>query len=280
MSEKEVENEEFTEFAQTALREPRKGVFEEMLALHLVNSTINTKPSQIISHVAAAAMMVQQKDVEGLDLELLKTIYAVNNALNNPYEHKFDKANSMTRIYFGFENSKENFEKYIKPWFVNFRYYTQYISSKFLCSGYKVKHQDTVLLTQHDRTCNYVFATVKEEELAVNSEEKEWFEARFKFPMVCPKCRKQVYDSYHLYFEPTPLIDNTQFELFFFEACQCLTGEGYTMLLNSFTLWAMPIVQKAKAELAKLVTPTLYQEMLKMLKPEAEPRESGLGSTE
>ena len=280
MSEKKVENEEFTEFAQTALREPRKGVYEEMLALHLVNGTLNTKPATIISHIAAAVMMVQKKDVEqlDLDLELLKTIYAVNSALSHPYEHKFDKANSMTRIYWGFESSKENFQKYIKPWFVNFNYHPQFIGREFLCAGYKLKHQERLLLTPN-RNCDYVFLTFREQDLN-NEDYKKSLETRFKFPFTCPKCGRTISTEENMYLESTTLVNSSPFELFFFEASQCLTGEGYTMLVNAFVLWAMPIVQKAKAQLAKLVTPTLYNEMLKMLKTEAEPRESSMGSTE
>jgi hypothetical protein len=110
----------------------------------------------------------------------------------------------------------------------------------------------------------------------------KFFEAKFKFPIVCPKCEREVYPE-HLYFEPTTIIDDNPFWSFFYEACQCLSGEGHVLMVNSFTNWAMPTVQRAKKELSKLVNPSLYSEVLKTLsaqKAEIEKSEGSMGKTE
>ena len=48
----------------------------------------------------------------------------------------------------------------------------------------------------------------------------------------------------------------------FYDVSTCLSVEGYNMLQNAFTAWAIPKVQQFLAELTHMVDPNLYAEML------------------
>lgn len=49
---------------------------------------------------------------------------------------------------------------------------------------------------------------------------------------------------------------------FFFDASNCLSADGYNNLKNSFSAWAIPIVQQYLAELTRVVSPSVYGEVL------------------
>ena len=48
----------------------------------------------------------------------------------------------------------------------------------------------------------------------------------------------------------------------FFDASTCLNIQGYLVLRNAFTAWAIPKVQQFLAELTHMVDPNLYAQML------------------
>ena len=101
-----------------AFRWPKIGVSERLVCQHLFLGTNTTKPSQIIDHTCAAAMMVEglNTEVEGLDFELMKRIYLVNQCLKNTHRQRISDWQWMYLLDWSFPWTKENTEKYLDPW--------------------------------------------------------------------------------------------------------------------------------------------------------------------
>ena len=68
----------------------------------------------------------------------------------------------------------------------------------------------------------------------------------------------------HYNWEYPPIIKIIEEPLWswFFDVVTCLSVEGYSMMKNAFTAWAIPKVQQFLAELTHMVDPNLYAEML------------------
>lgn len=292
--------EDFSKFAQQALRKSRKGVFEQLLTQHLIAGTFNTQPSKIISHICAASMMMKEKDVPDLDLEELGNIYKVNVSLSSPRKIRTNRFGTfLYRVVWGFKTSKENYERLIVPWKpdLNFSYFPDYVT---------VHRQKRIKVRCHN--CNHTLLDCPLEEVGKNKTYQLWilltekygkekievwrdpnyfnlqdpmgcYKERKKTVPYCPKCGTEVTSLTPDEFQG--VMTNPRHG-FFFEASQYLTSDGYQKLTNQFTNWAIPLVQHAKTLLSRLVTPQTYSDMLRILgeEREGEPVESVMGSRE
>lgn len=78
--------------------------------------------------------------------------------------------------------------------------------------------------------------------------------------------RKHVEIGRTIFGNPDPFnvkkITKNPFWSFFFEASHCLTAEGFNSLKNSFSAYAIPIVQTYLAQLTRVVSPGLYSQII------------------
>lgn len=113
MTEAEENTEEsgFSKFASQALRLHRKGSFELLLSQHLAVAT-PSDPLVKVRLTCESAWMVPKDSKINLNMEQVETIYMTCLSFLNTNTFKVDSVS----IAFGFEQTEENFERFIKPW--------------------------------------------------------------------------------------------------------------------------------------------------------------------
>ena len=130
MGEKEKpEQEGLGKFASSALRGPRRGIYQNLLADLLYQAVKTSDPLTKIVKICEAAKMSTQK--EQLDAELIDVCFTVSLGFINTDI----KTKQYVRIIWGFPKTEENFNKYILPWHkMDLRYYpteTFYSNDKY-----------------------------------------------------------------------------------------------------------------------------------------------------
>jgi len=100
----------FEKFASQALRLHRKGSFELLLSQHLAVAT-PSDPLVKVRLTCESAWMVPQDKLK-LDMQQVETIYMTCLSFLNTNTFKVDSVS----IAFGFEQTEENYERFIKPW--------------------------------------------------------------------------------------------------------------------------------------------------------------------
>lgn len=267
MSEQEKdEAEEISSFAATALRAPRKSTFDMILTQHLILS-ISAKPLKKIALVSQAAMMCKPEKIS--NQEQLINIYRVARSLASATYIKIDAWQRMWFIPWDFASTERNFDDFIRPWHVHVSYFPDNI--KF--------NRKVVWQIKHDgafRTgCRRVMAVVEKEE-DVEATVEKLLEIG-----VCPQCNEILSERSISRQRATAIKEEPIWSFFFEMSKTCLTERGFKVLRNSFISWAMPLIQKAVAELSELVTPQQYEDMLKLLTKQGEIKdESSLGQRE
>lgn len=118
---------DLAQFGSRILRGPKGGVYERILAQHLIES-INAEPLHAILHVARAAMMLPKEDLDELKIDpcLVKVIsFVVLKLIDRPVI--LDEGGQEFRIDWSINNGEE-YEEYIKPWIKKdgYSHYPQY----------------------------------------------------------------------------------------------------------------------------------------------------------
>lgn len=146
---------DLAKFGSRILRGPKGGVFERILAQHLIES-INAQPLHAILHVTRAAMMLPKKDLEELkiDPKLVKVIsFVVLKVIDRPMIQ--EEGSQEFRIDWSINNG-EDYKKYINPWIrrTAYSHYPQFkdgTCSEF-AETYKKARKNTIeyfLLSSH-----------------------------------------------------------------------------------------------------------------------------------
>jgi len=118
---------DLAKFGSRILRGPKGGVYERILAQHLIES-INAEPLHAILHVARAAMMLPKEHLNELEIDpgLVKVIsFVVLKLINRPVI--LDEGSEEFRIDWSINNDEE-YAEYIKPWVKKtcYSHYPQY----------------------------------------------------------------------------------------------------------------------------------------------------------
>lgn len=100
----------FEKFASQALRLHRKGSFELLLSQHLAVAT-PSDPLVKVRLTCESAWMVPQDKLK-LDMQQVETIYLTCLSFLNTNTFKTDSVS----MAFGFEQTEENYDRFIKPW--------------------------------------------------------------------------------------------------------------------------------------------------------------------
>lgn len=239
---KENEDKGFLEFVSSAIRAPRGGAYEHLLSQFLASSVVVTDPLKRIKIVTEAALMIPERERDDLAInyEKIQELNAVANAFLNRSTRKLEGL-EIVSIPWGFYLSEENFERIIAPWL-------------------KCKYQFwTHLLTKHVEKWRVWQCRECGEFLA---EKKLSYYEEPKFPSKCPKCKEKL-DGWYDWksYDELRVVENPVWSLFF-EASGCLTLDGYNTLKNCFAAYAIPTVQAYLAELTRVVSPSLYSQII------------------
>jgi len=130
-----------------AFRWPKYGMAERLVARHLFTATMTNNKSQIVQNICRAAMktealLKEDQKIEGVDFELLRGIYAIDESLNKPQIIKFEcdyyykqgwVCKECYRVHWLFERHgderRANYEKLIEPWFKDVNYWDQFLQT-------------------------------------------------------------------------------------------------------------------------------------------------------
>lgn len=292
-SENEKAETGFGDFASAALRGPRKGTKQTLIAHHLVAATFAIDQSKVFYHVCSAAMHVRPEEIKKLDLELMKNIFTVNQAVTKakltkaPLEYFYGSGWTYREVYsilWSFEKTKENFDKYIAPWQkVGFSYWGNYLEDK--TSREKIvyatcKECRTKILRIRNAELDKEGKTIQ----TVMMENPEFHVKRlmqkvdYNRPLghahytaeekglVCPKCGAEDNAiSFERAVEPV----KEDYFIFFFKSTYYLMPIGYETIKQCFEDWAHPIVMDAKALLSDFVTSDVLKEAIDTFRKQA-----------
>jgi len=288
---------EFKQFLFEGGRGPKRGTREMLVAQHLTLSTFTIEKPKIIHHVTSAAMHLEPKEAQKLDLELMKGIFLVNECLSHPHIQKqplyYYPRTGWTyrhiyKIVWGFPATEENFKKFIKPWYNNLEYFRGYMKLPTFPTEYrltvvcpKCAH---VLFSDSESNIKNTGAIVTkilgkygERKTRIETvDNPAWnvdtgfvgnplMKAKVKYwVLTCPSCKTRI-DHEKLTVDKKQVARENPKWLYFFTASQFLTELGSQVLWRSFVGWAYPKVMKAKAILSNFVTPQLLKEISESL---------------
>ena len=123
-------------FVSSSIRGPKQAVREQLLCKKLVKSNRCNKLQRIIELSEAAYFAKKMSPKIKLDMKLVDVLHKVSYSLATPQTVLTDIANTrikgdpeskqaiysdeaiVKRITWNFQNTEENFEKYIKPWII------------------------------------------------------------------------------------------------------------------------------------------------------------------
>jgi len=99
-----------------ALREPKGGAFERLLAQHLILAVSADSINSII-HICRAALALDGKVAEQLEIDKEKVKDVLTVALNFEQAQKAPDENGFYSIIWSFsKDGQKGFDRYIKPW--------------------------------------------------------------------------------------------------------------------------------------------------------------------
>lgn len=266
--ENEVENrkKDFS-LVTKALRPPRGGITERLVCQDLFLGTFTTDKSKKISHLCSAAMccgdLMKNDNGEKAELpfniEQIKGIYAVNASFDEAQSFILDdKTSELIVIPWAFVENEQNYQKFIVPWEQGLRpvcwtgkYWqgkTKWTVKFTHCRGYLYD------------ACSFVLGHAD-----MNREEQELTKIveRYK-ENPCPKCGYTVNAS-TIDTEKMVEPDDSDPAEFFFGACKSLTKMSARQLRGGFYVWAVPILEKAKMQIASFVSPQTYEDVARLL---------------
>ena len=114
--EEEVDEEaELAAFAEAAIRAPKGGAYERMLAQHLITATVSD-PVNAIIHVCRAALSLPREAMEelGIDREEVETVLTV--ALNFRLSKPTGSPERHPILWSFAKLGEEGFRRYVEPW--------------------------------------------------------------------------------------------------------------------------------------------------------------------
>lgn len=130
MSEEETNQKEnardksgFEEFVSGTIRGPRKGIYSHLLCQHLI-SAVSSRPLRKIRLVCETVMMLPDPKSVGVDIDEIDVMYKVARAFQQTSHFKWENIH-YCYVPWPFEDSEENYERYIAVWRQNIeiRYY-------------------------------------------------------------------------------------------------------------------------------------------------------------
>lgn len=227
----EQKPDEFEGFVGAALRGPRRGIYEQLLAALLVKaSSVSNNLTKIASLCEAAYL---SRNNNKLDMNFIKKASAVCTSL---LKTELNQKNDPVRIPWVFPQTKENWMQYIKPWQkITLVYYplkTPYRRRTYPLEpplqSYRYPHE----IIAEDAKRRRILQVLQE---IVHKEIEK-----------LPEHRK------------------------FFECTAALSRDSFLALKGEFERWALFQLLPIQARLAEEIDPRIYREVVQLLKKETE----------
>ena len=131
----------------------KQNIAERIICQHLFLASSTTKPSQIINHSCVATMLEEglHPEVEGLDFELMKRIYLINQCFENVIKERIHQYQYVFSVEWAFDKTEENYNLYIKPWNVPF----SFINSTDLMKHFGLNYSNLINLPKWKKFFEY-----------------------------------------------------------------------------------------------------------------------------
>lgn len=218
---------DFKDFVSTALRKPRKGIRQQLMAQLLIKANITSEPLLKIQAICEVSYM-SEKHKDKIDFALVECASLVSISLSNTLEHHSKQADPkyMVRVTWTFEETEDNWKKYIEPW--------QKIDLGFYALETAYRHhyhpwRETVY--QRDRP-----------------QEEEWIE-------YTEELRKEVAEK----------IRKMPKHRAFFERTGALSLQSFYALRGEFENWAIAKLRPIQASVAEEIDPEIYKDVIQLL---------------
>jgi len=182
---------------------------------------------------------------------------------------------------FGFPPTKENFKRYVDPWFGNLEYFSEYAQFpafpkefRFVVDCPKCGYTLIDKSEHEKKTVDELLKKYGVEKTRIEKVQNPkwgvagngwnvpfWIKKKVKYWVyTCPECKGQFLKKEFSTQKKQVVRTNPRW-VYFFTASRYLTELGWQELWRSFVGWAYPEVMKAKAVLSKFVTPQLLKEI-------------------
>lgn len=219
-----------------ATRTQRKGIREQLLAQLLIKSNVLSDPLLKIESLTESAYLSKSQDK--IDMAVVEACSVVcRSLLNTEKDYRAPSRHpTMIRVSWAFEETKENWEKYIKPWqrlslsyYPLFTSYTQRKYAGFPLSSEGMRYDDV--------------ERWEENRDEITDEVRKWL-------------KKLRADSQ------------------FYEETNALYKVSFTSLKGEFAHWAMTKLRPIEAVIAEEVNPEIYKDILELMRKEEPKKET------
>jgi hypothetical protein len=225
----------FSHFASVATRTQRKGIREQLLAQLLVKGSILSDPLLKIEALTEAAYLSKSQDK--IDMATVETCSVVCRSFINTEKdfHAPSYLTDLVRVSWAFENTKENWEKHVKPWqHVALRYFP-------LSTTYTAK--------------NYSRFPPRPDGM-FDSDAEQW-----------RRTNDEIYKRVGEWLDSLP--DHRRF----YEKTFACARLSFTSLKGEFAHWAMTKLRPIEVTLAEEVNPEIYRDILELMRREKPSKE-------
>ncbi len=248
-----TEEEQLTDFAASALRGPKFGIFEQLICQHLVQATVTADSLRKIQLVCDAALMLEpdKQKALGVDMEKLEIVKAVNDAFQRRVATSLKQyARPIVSVEFGFPDSEENYTKYVGPWWTG--------------------EMPNIYATQMNNRLGKIYTVYRCTQCRNRVADSIKGRTGYTEDKCCKFCGADLH--YSAMTNPQPLYINHNFKPqedapyweLFFEYCFALKEDGYINLKNHFLKWANPFAMDLMRRLTHAVRPEIYNEIARM----------------
>lgn len=230
------EAEGFSHFASVATRTQRKGIREQLLAQSLVKSHILSEPLLKIETLTEAAYLSKSQDK--IDMATVETCSVVCRSFINTEQsyHAPSRHPNLVIVSWAFEETKENWEKYVKPW--------QHLSLSYYALFTSYTQQNYPNFPLSPEGMGYIdVETWTESRDVITGEVRKWL-------------KKLPADSR------------------FYEETNALYKVSFTSLKGEFAYWAMTKLRPFEAIIAEEVNPEIYRDILELMRKEKPSKET------
>lgn len=251
--------EKLPEYVTEAMRGPKFGIFEQLLCQNLVQAAITTDPLRKVQCVTDATLMLGADKQKNLDIDADKA--SVIKSICTAFQHRIvtslkQHLRPLVTIKFGFPETEENFDKYIKPWYnaESVRFFPEFMPKKL----------GEIYLVWFCRTCGNEVSNKLRGDFGINKEEtKSWSYVKKQWCKFCGADLEKNLNPYTLSYRIKTHEKTSEAE-YTFGVFTALSEEGYVALENDFLQWCLPFILELMRKLTEAVRPEIYREIAKM----------------
>lgn len=241
----EKQNKKLSTFVSEALRKPRHGIYQQLLAQLLISANNAIEPWKKIQKICDAAYLTKTHEAEEPDKKEAKSkidFNLVDNiaTINTSFIQTIVRRDSCIRVAWNFLDTKENWKRYIEPW--------QHVNLNFIVLRTSYAHEHTT----------YDFSW-KATNKPLNEREQ---------------------DEYNLEKEMLEQIRDLPLEEKFFVVTSALSENSFQALKGEFYVYALKILLPIQAIISEEIDPLIWKELLSLMQRQKGEKEASEGMPE